>query len=268
MEKAKKSLGQNFLINKDKIKKIIGVLNMKANDTIIEIGPGHGEITNELVSRIQSAGWRIESRIIAIEKDERLAEKLKREFKGNKNVEIIAGDVLKILPNITSIYNLQPTTYKLIGNIPYYITGFLLRTIGELKIKPEITVLTIQKEVAERICGGMNLLAASIQYWAEVEIAGIIPKKDFFPVPKVDSAIIRLVSRSQNLESRKTKEYYEFIRILFKQPRKTILNNLIKTGRDKTKIEEILKENNIKPSERAQNLNISQIKELAQAFAA
>ena len=191
MEKSKKSLGQNFLLNKEKIKEIVGALDVKSGDTVVEIGPGHGEITREL--RIRNK----ELRIIAIEKDENLARNLEDGI-GDEKTKIIEGDVLKMLPSIihNSLFKIQD--YKLVGNIPYYITGFLLRTISELKNKPSITVLTVQKEVAKRICGEMSLLSASVRYWAEPEIIGIIPKSDFSPQPKVDSAIIRLKTRENN----------------------------------------------------------------------
>ena len=143
--------------------------------------------------------------------------------KHGDKIEIIAGDALKMLPDVVSGYG-SKTSYKLIGNIPYYITGFLLRTISELEHKPKITVLTVQKEVAKRICGEMNLLSASVRYWAEPEIIGIIPKSDFSPQPKVDSAIIRLKTinkkRETGDEAKSAENYHKFIKILFKQPRK------------------------------------------------
>ncbi len=256
MEKSKKSLGQNFLLNKEKIKEIVGALDIKSGDVVVEIGPGHGELTKEIKNQISNI------KIIAIEKDERLAEELKNEMGiyGDR-IEIIAGDALEV------ITKLKIKNYKIIGNIPYYITGFLLRTISELKNKPSVTVLTVQKEVAERICGEMNLLSASVRYWAEPEIIGIIPKSDFSPEPKVDSAIIRLktIDRKQGIgsEVKDSENYYKFIKILFKQPRKTILNNLFKTGKNKKEIEKVLKENGVNPNDRAQNLEVADIKKIS-----
>ena len=146
---AKKSLGQNFLTNKNKIGEIISALALKDSDTVIEIGPGHGEITRELATRDKRQGMRI----IAIEKDERLAEELRNSMRMHGDrIEIITGDALKILPGLVSSSRFQVSNYKVVGNIPYYITGFLLRILGELERKPEIIVLTVQKEVAEN-CG-------------------------------------------------------------------------------------------------------------------
>src|SRR3990167_3831319 len=196
-------LGQHFLTDKNALKKIAGFLDLKEGDAVVEIGPGHGELTEQILNnelRIKNT----EIKIIAIEKDEQLAESLRKKFEARGNVEIICGDALKLLPSIihNSLFIIHG--YKLAGNIPYNITGKLLRTISELPEKPKISVFTIQKEVAERLVAkprgmnpvrsrprqqasatgtsgrpasnGMNRLAASVQFWAEPEIALIIPR--------------------------------------------------------------------------------------------
>lgn len=280
-------MGQHFLVNKDKLREIADVLDLKFGETVIEIGPGHGELTDKLRSVNH------ELKIIAIEKDKNLAESLKEKFAADKNIEIIEGDALKILPSLIADRQLQITNYKIVGNIPYYITGHLLRVIGELENKPFLVVLTIQKEVAERICSkpkkmnsvknktlkmsdgrfrqpifsnGMNLLAASVQFWAEPEIVGYISKKDFQPAPEVDSAVIRLKVKNEKWKA-ESEKYYEFIKILFKQPRKTILNNLkpkIKNLKPEDlkliiqKIESI----GVNYQDRPQNLSVEKIKKL------
>src|SRR3989344_4758001 len=261
-----KKLGQHFLTKKTKLQKIVGALDLRADDSVIEIGPGHGELTNEL--RIKN----YELKIIAIEKDEEFVRYLQEKFAQDKNIEIIEGDILKILPELAK-------SRKIVGNIPYYITGHLLRIIGELKNKPSLVVLTVQKEVAERICAKpfgiahgkprMNLLAASVQFWAEPEIIDYIPKTDFWPQPKVDSAIIKLKSITVSMRPHEkcyeigAEEYYKLIKILFKQPRKTILNNLRATNKTKEEIIKILGELKINPEDRPQNLSVEQIKELS-----
>ncbi len=263
-------LGQHFLKNKEKIKKIVGSLDLKRGDFVIEIGPGYGELTRELEIRSEKLGVKI----IAIEKDPKLVNSLREELKPS-GIEIIEGDALKILPELPKTYNssnlrssepngLKPETYKLVGNIPYYITGRLLRVLGELELKPKLIILTTQKEVAERICAEppkMNLLAASVQFWAKPEIVDYIPKKDFKPQPKVDSAIIRL--RTRDYESKIMGDYYKFIKILFKQPRKTILNNLA-SGLNLKKDEVIKKLGilEINPLDRPQNIDIATIQKL------
>lgn len=274
-------LGQHFLINKDKIKKIVEALELKEDDTIIEIGPGHGELTLEL--RIDPPGIlrkkNAELRIIAVEKDEKLAEVLQKKFAPNKNIKIIKGDILKILTKPTQNPKLITHNYKVVGNIPYYITGKLLRILSKLEYKPSLIVLTIQKEVAQRVCAQppkMNLLAASVQFWAEPKIIGYISRKDFWPAPEVDSAIITLTPIAADNKQIAADKYYRLIKALFKQPRKTILNNLINIKRSdlpkidvnirRSNLQKLLQKIGINPSHRPQNLSIEQILELSTLF--
>lgn len=314
-------LGQHFLINKKKLRKIVDALELRSGDVVLEIGPGHGELTSEIVSKFQSL--KVEKfKIIAIEKDKNLAKSLKEKFKGEGNidpvrdrtskmsdgrfqrpisngVEIIEGDALKLLPQLTCDLRLTTNDYKIVGNIPYYITGYLLRILGELEnlegrqvsygaSKPSLIVLLIQKEVAERIVAKppkMNLLAASVQFWAKPEIIGNVSKKDFRPTPKVDSAIIKLTPITFQLLSqlkcnedynKKYEEndynyrYYKFIKIFFKQPRKTILNNLVSgvkcqvSGiKNKEEIIEKLRKLKVNPFDRPQDLSVEQIIKLS-----
>jgi len=276
-------LGQHFLINKKKIKKIIEALELKKGDTVIEIGPGHGEITLPLARNFQFPISNFQ--IIAIEKDEKLFEHLKKKLNFNKNVAIIHGNALKILSQITQNSLLRSSSpegqlktqnYKLVGNIPYYITGRLLRILGELENKPSLIVLTVQKEVAERLIAQppkMNLLAASVQFWAKPEIIGYISKKDFRPVPKVDSAIITLTPIAADNKQIDPDKYYHLIKILFKQPRKTILNNILEAEKrgfmriieaDKRGfLTKKLHKIGINPQDRPQNLTIKQIIKLS-----
>ena len=254
-----KRLGQCFLINKEKVKKIIDAVNIRNNDTVIEIGAGKGELTRELAKYPGVI-------VIAIEKDQELIQILKKKFISDKNTEIILGDALKLLPELTKSHKLKSKTYKVVGNIPYYITGQLLRVISELAFKPDLVVLTLQKEVAERLCAKppkMNLLAASVQFWAEPEIIDYIPKKDFKPKPKVDSAIVRLRTTRMNADSNadEHRKYYELIRILFKQPRKTILNNL-GIVQKKEEVIKKLQKIGVDPNGRPQDLSIEIIEKL------
>lgn len=262
--KPKKHLGQNFLEDKSALKKIANALALRDGDTVVEIGPGHGELTQEL--RIKNK----ELRILAIEKDERLAEFLKSKFRRDANTEIIEGDILKLLPVLITNYKLPITNYKVIGNIPYYITGHLLRTISELDRKPERIVLTVQKEVAERLCAAppkMNLLAASVQFWAKPEIVARIGRENFHPAPKVDSAVIQITPFAKTQMDPDI--FYPFIGALFKQPRKTIINNLrlmAKNAAGKGGIERILAGLSVGPAARPQNLSISDIVNLARSM--
>jgi len=275
-------LGQHFLINKDKIKKIVEALDLKEGDTVIEIGPGHGELTLLLARNFQFPISNF--RIITIEKDKKLVQILQKKFASDKNIRIIEGDALKILPKLTKSYKLKAKSYKIVGNIPYYITGYLLRVLAELERKPSLIVLTIQKEVAQRIIAlrqaqgkpRMNLLAASVQFWAEPEIIDYVSRKDFQPAPEVDSAVIKMMVRPAlpyrevpvlKTSKNYSKNYYRLIKILFKQPRKTILNNLTMTmTMTKEGITKKLEKSGINPNDRPQNLDIEQIKELLTLF--
>ncbi len=266
----RRKLGQHFLKNPLKIKEILTALELKNDDAVIEIGAGHGELTKNLkieISASPASGSNL--KIFAIEKDEKMARSLRNSItKNGDSIEIINGDALKIIPRLT----VQLSNYKIVGNIPYYITGRLLRTIGELGNKPEIVVLTVQKEVAERIIAKpprMNLLAASVQFWANPEIVGHIPKREFQPIPKVDSAIVKLTlitltSRSAWKCYKIDSAYYKIIKILFKQPRKTILNNLSASFKARKAITEILIKNKVEPNARPQDLDLETIKNLAE----
>lgn len=243
-------LGQHFLINLEKLQTVADALDIRKGDIVIEVGPGHGELTQYLLE----AG----ARVTALERDKPLIDPLNKKFSSfvipageglsstrsgtgiqdESAFEVIEGNALELLPMVVEELEQEGRPYMIAGNIPYYITGYLLRIIEELKHKPTRVVLTIQKEVAERICAQppqMNLLAASVQYWATASIVDIVPKKDFNPPPKVDSATIRLDVHPTEGDS---KQYYEFIRKLFAQPRKTIANNL--AGKDGAR-EEVVK---------------------------
>ena len=265
--------GQHFLINKKKIKKFVDALDLNSGETIIEIGPGHGEITRELVN--WGIGELDNEKLILIEKDKFLAESLREKYSQNKKIEVVEGDALRILPGLINKLTNKPINYKLVGNIPFYITGYLFRVLGEIKNKPSLIVFFLQKEVAERICAvppRMNLLAASVQIWAEPKIIDYLSKKDFWPMPKVDSAIIKLETKDKRQETRNAEGYYKLIRILFKQPRKTILNNLASSINHKVsgiKKEEIIKKLTklgINSNNRPQDLSVKQIKELSTLF--
>src|SRR5258708_9999603 len=204
-----KLLGQHFLKNPSVAKNINRALAPTADDFILEVGPGNGELTSLLAEECQ----KVSGKILAIEKDAALAEQLKKE-KRWENVEIVHGDVLTILPTLPAIHGRK---YKIVGNIPYYLTGHLLRIVSELSARPERAVFMVQKEVAERAVAEpprMNRLAATIQFWAIPKIASIVTKQNFAPQPKIDSAILVLDSRSDKAAV-PTDQYYAAVRALF-----------------------------------------------------
>src|SRR4030043_801237 len=228
--KPSKRLGQNFLIDESILNKIIEAADLSSNDIVLEIGPGLGVLTVELTKKV--------GKVIAIEKDEKLARILSNELRimNIKNVEVIQDDILKI-PD----YQLPVTSYKLIANLPYYITSPVIRKFLETKQRPELMVLMVQKEVAQRICTkppDMNLLAVSVQFYAEPKIISYVSKTSFWPQPKVDGAILKI----SNIKNKKLKIdknlFFKIVKAGFSQPRKQILNNLSKMLKlDKEKVE-------------------------------
>lgn len=259
-------LGQHFLKNLSAIERIVNELNISKGEAVIEIGPGRGALTLPLARRCEQVG----AKLIAIEKDPALADNLKLlAFSGKENTEIIYGDVLRELPPIVSRYQLKANSYKLVGNIPYYITGAILRTISELAEKPTSTVLMVQKEVAERVCakeGEMNLLSAATQAWSDTEVLFTLSPKEFDPPPKVWSAVMRLDTKKSQLTPEELEKYYRTIKMLFKQPRKTLLNNLCEANIPREEAIALLKKLSLNEKTRAQELSIKTLKKLASAL--
>ena len=244
-----KWLGQNFLIDEKVLRKIIEAAELSENDIVLEVGPGIGNLTAELAKRVK--------KVIAIEKDKKMVEILRETLKNFTNIEIIEGDILKI--------NLKPYTskpYKVVANIPYYLTSPLIRKFVEtVEVKPQLLVLMVQKEVAQRICTkppDMSILAVSVQFYAKAEIISFVSKKSFWPQPKVDSAIIKIIPRKSALPIRVNPLlFFKVVRAGFSQPRKQLANNFSKKlGIDKIKVREWLLKNKIQPTQRAETLNL------------
>lgn len=215
-----KKLGQNFLMNQEAIFKIVAVLEIKKGETIIEIGAGSGNLTLEILKEAD--------RVIAIEKDKKWIEELNVKFSaqsGQKKLKIIEADVRDALPQITE--NLE--NFKIVGNIPYYLTGQLLRLIQELSNPPQLIVLTIQKEVAERImeqAPKSNQLALIISLWAKPDVLFNLKPQDFRPAPRVSSSVIKLEVLPKSQRQNNEEQLINLIKAGFEQPRKTLMNNL------------------------------------------
>ncbi len=247
--KAKKSLGQNFLVNPGIVEKIISAAELTQKDTVLEIGPGTGVLTQALT---KNAG-----RVVAIEKDHSLIESLGETFKDNKNVKIIEADALEFDP---TSYKLHPTSYKIVANIPYYITSHLLRKIFSSWPLPTLIILMVQKEVAQRICakpGDLNILALAVQYHATPSIVAPVSKGSFRPIPKVDSAILRLVPHEKRKgESEKGKQmFFDVIRAGFSAKRKKTLSNLIGAfPKQSAVIKNYFEKHRISPNIRSQDI--------------
>jgi len=254
-----KRMGQNFLVDKTVSKKIIRASNLSKGDTVVEIGPGIGNLTLELAEKANT--------VISIEKDKEMARALREILKMNNiyNVRVIEKDALKI--NL-SLYIKKP--YKVVANIPYYITSPLIRKFLEASRKPKEILLMVQKEVAERICAKppkMNLLAVSVQAYSNPKILFSVSKKSFWPQPKVGSALIELTPKENGLQEVSRKNFFEVVKAGFSQPRKKLINNLSKKMKlDKQNVRKWLLENGVGEHERAQNLTLNNWQKLAKNY--
>ncbi|MFH1838058.1 MAG: 16S rRNA (adenine(1518)-N(6)/adenine(1519)-N(6))-dimethyltransferase RsmA [Candidatus Kuenenbacteria bacterium] len=261
--------GQNFLIDKKVLNKIIKTANLEKDDVILEIGPGFGILTQELVKRVK--------KVIAIELDKRMAEALKEELKEFNNLEIINKDILKMQNAKCTLLNscktnltgqemqnkekdLEIQNYKIVANIPYNITSAILRKfLSEELIKPNEMILLIQKEVGQRIIakpGEMSLFSVSVQFYSQPKIISIVSKNSFWPKPKVDSAIIKIVLQKIDKEINE-KDFFNLVRAGFSSRRKQLKNNLKKILKICEKdLEKIFQELNFNFKIRAQELSI------------
>lgn len=251
---AKRSLGQNWLINPHILDRVVEAAEVSKDDVILEVGPGTGLLTEKLSLKAK--------KVIAIEKDHRLIADLRKKFEGS-NVKIIESDVLEFNPHG---FKLHDTSYKIVANLPYYITSNFLRNVFEKWPKPELLVLTVQKEVAKRIKArppNMNLLALSVQYYSDPKIIAYISKNNFRPIPKVDSAIIRLGTRDKTRQE--TEKLFQLIRAGFSEKRKLLASNLSKNLKlNKEKVFEALVQEGIDPKARAENLSLQEWQNLAE----
>jgi 16S rRNA (adenine1518-N6/adenine1519-N6)-dimethyltransferase len=214
MPYAKKSLGQHWLTDKASLEAMCQAAEVGPYDTVLEIGPGIGTLTEVLVRR---AG-----EVIAVEFDQRLVEALPERVVAD-NLRVVHQDILRF--DLTSL----PPDYKVVANIPYYLTSNLLRTLCESANPPQTIALLVQKEVAERVVAGpgnMSLLSVSVQFYCEASLGPIVPANLFTPPPKVDSQILRLRYRQRPLFEVDTKAFFRVVRAGFSARRKTVLNSL------------------------------------------
>ena len=229
--KPKKSLGQHFLKSRDALRKIIQAGEISRDDVILEIGPGKGALTEQLLA--------FGCQVLAIEKDKELVqylqEKFQNEIKSGK-LKLIEDDILNF---DFKTYNLEPRTYKLISNIPYNITGAILKKFLSSSVQPERMVLLVQKEVAERIMGygprrkvGVNkesILSISVKAYGEPKVIDRVPRRYFSPEPKVDSAIIAIKNISREFFNRNDineEKFWQIVKKGFAHKRKKLAGNL------------------------------------------
>ncbi len=216
--RADKSLGQNFLQDVSALENIALAAEIQEDDCVLEIGPGLGSLTRYLADSAKE--------VIAVELDPDMLPPLRAVLKPHQNVRVVHGDILKT--TVSDI--IHKADYLVVANIPYYITSAVIRHLLESDPKPRRIVLTIQKEVAERItakAGDLSLLALSVQVYGKPSIAAIIPADSFHPAPKVDSAILRIDIYDQPLISNDLlKTFFKLIKAGFSQKRKTLRNSL------------------------------------------
>ncbi|MFC1731430.1 16S rRNA (adenine(1518)-N(6)/adenine(1519)-N(6))-dimethyltransferase RsmA [candidate division KSB1 bacterium] len=253
---AKKSLGQHFLIAPNTIEKTVDAAQVTKEDVVLEIGPGDGALTRELLPRAK--------KVIAIEKDGELVEKLTQTFEKEIKegiLELIHADVLKCDFGALGLTNKK---YKAVANIPYYITGILIRTLLTNKIKPNTVVLIVQKEIAERIARDKkeSILSLSVKAYGTPKYIGTIKPGAFRPSPKVDSAILLIEHISRDFFANISEEtFFKAIKAGFSSKRKQVLNNLEKIE-DKESLIQIFKELNIDLKIRAEDIPLEVWREI------
>lgn len=249
----KKSLGQHWLKDRSILATIADEAGITADDTVLEIGPGLGTLTSELLRRAR--------KVVAVELDPDLAAKLPGQFPGTA-LEVINQDILTF--DLTRL----PQNYVVVANVPYYITSKIIQLLTTSVNKPRAIVLLIQKEVAERLAaepGDMSILAVSAQVYAKVRLGEVVPAEYFTPPPKVDSQVVILETLSEpHIASELEKRFFRVVKAGFAAKRKK-LRSSIASGlhMSKTEAEVLLKKAAINPDDRAEQLSIEDWSRLA-----
>ena len=246
-----KGLGQNFLHDDRALQAIVARSDIHPADDVLEVGPGLGNLTRYLALAAHH--------VTAVELDKYLFPALETVVAPYKNVHLVQGDILKLNPRDL----MDAPDYLVVANIPYYITSALLRHLLEGGGNPRRLVLTVQEEVAERICakpGRMSLLALSVQVYGIPEIVGYIPAEAFYPVPKVDSAILRIeIRQTPVIAASRLDTFFALIKAGFSQKRKTLRNSLSGgLGLVASEVEQELASAGIDPMRRAETLSLEE----------
>jgi len=252
-----KGLGQNFLQDPLALEKIVAAAEIQPRDTVLEIGPGLGSLTRYLAASAKE--------VVAVELDQHLIPALKAVLASYNNVRFIHGDILEISPSDL----IKEEDYIVAANIPYYITSAVIRHLLESETKPRRVVLTIQKDVAKRICekpGDMSLLALSVQVYGKPRIAAYIPAGAFFPAPSVDSSVLCIdIYPSPLIPSELLSSFFKLTRAGFSQKRKTLRNSLSAgLSISPTDAASLLTNAGIDPQRRAETLSIEEWQRLCE----
>ncbi|WP_288300826.1 16S rRNA (adenine(1518)-N(6)/adenine(1519)-N(6))-dimethyltransferase RsmA [uncultured Veillonella sp.] len=255
-----KKLGQNFLIRRSVVDEIVAAAELTAGEPVLEIGPGIGTLTQGLA---QSG-----AAVTAVELDRRLLEVLDTTLAQYNNVRIIHGDVLKV--NIPEIMNHKP--FKVVANLPYYITTPIIMSLLEMKLPIERLVVMVQREVAERMVAqpgtkAYGALSVAVQYYTEPSIVMDVPPRAFMPAPEVTSAVICCRLRGKPpVEVADEKLFFRVVKAAFAQRRKTFSNTMKTTGLDKETIASVLAKANIDGARRGETFSLQELADVANAW--
>ena len=246
--RASKKLGQNFLIDSGVVQKIVDAAEISAGDEVLEIGPGIGTLTQGLLE----AG----AKVTAVELDKKLPAVLAETLAGYENFKLIQGDILKV-----DVEEIMPPNFKVVANLPYYITTQILLTLLEKKLPVTKIVTMVQKEVAERMTAAPNskiygAMTVAVQFRADVKIAFEVPPSAFLPRPEVTSAVVVCDVRESPFKVADENYFIKVVRAAFGQRRKTLLNSLMGAGFNREKILAALEVAKILPERRAETLSI------------
>jgi 16S rRNA (adenine1518-N6/adenine1519-N6)-dimethyltransferase len=264
--RAKKSLGQHFLIDAGILHKIVEAAELTSQDTVVEVGPGLGVLTAELA---RNAG-----RVVAVELDDNLSVLLKQTLPWASNLFVVHDDVLKVAPSalLRAAGGSTESGYKVVANLPYYITSAALRHFLEGDVRPGLMVVMVQKEVARAITappGEMSLLSVAVQLYGEARIVSSVSAHSFYPAPKVDSAILKIRVHAQPfLTAADTDSFFDIVRAGFCANRKQLINSLSQgLSLPKDEIYPLLEKAGIEAKRRAETLTIPEWVKLRRIFA-
>lgn len=246
----RKGLGQNFLISEGLLRRIIDAANVEKGDVVLEVGAGLGTLTQRLAQHAR--------RVIAVELDQRLIPVLRQTLAPYPHAEVVQQDILSIQPG-----DLVSPPYKVVANLPYYITSAILRHFLEAAAKPSLMVVTVQKEVAERIVAGpgeMSLLAVSVQFYGSPRIVAKAPPGAFYPSPRVHSAVVRIcLHREPVTPVANVEAFFDVVRAGFAQRRKQLRNSLSQGLKlPPHEIVEVLHRAGLDEKQRPQELSVEQ----------
>ncbi len=244
-----KKYGQNYLVNPEPIEKMVNAADINKDDVVVEVGPGFGVLTSALAEQAK--------KVLSFEIEKKLEPYWQERVEQQNNIEIIWGNILYEFKG----EGLKAGEYKVVANLPYQITSHVIRKFLEMENSPSVLVLMVQKEVAERICakaGDMSVLAVSVQYYGKPEIVTFVSRSSFWPMPAVDSAVIKIIINKDSTGVKKDSEsFFKIVKAGFSSRRKMLVKNLSAVV-DKKVLRSIFQELDIDEKVRAQELSVEQ----------